>query len=90
MPINIRTHPKEYELGIVTSNSNEALALKAVRNAPGSSFTDIRDAVPLSEAALTGALYRLRKKDLVVRGADETYDVSSYAVLRLADALVLT
>jgi predicted transcriptional regulator len=90
MPINIRIHPNEYELGVVTSNSNEALALKAVRDAPGGSFDALRETVPLSETALTGALYRLRKKALVVRDDEGRYDVSSYAVFRVADALVLT
>lgn len=88
MPLHIPTYPDEaFESLPVRPNSNEGRVLKAVRDAPGSDQDTLAETVPLDDSALSGALYRLRKKDLIVQADDGTYDLASYMVLRLADSL---
>lgn len=87
MPLHMPTYPDEaFDSLPVESSSKEAVVLKTVREDPHSSVETLASAVDLDEEAVRGALYRLREKDLVVKRGDE-YDLESYVVVRLADAL---
>jgi DNA-binding IclR family transcriptional regulator len=88
MPIHISTLPEEYYDGLpVQPNTNEACVLKAVRSAPGSTRSELAETVPLDDSALSGALYRLQTKEMLVHD-EEAFDLPSETVGELADALV--
>lgn len=88
MPLHIPTFPDdEYDTVIVGPNTNEALVLKALRAESECTHATLNAKLVLESDAISGALSRLRKKDLLTY-EQGTYALANSTVATLADSLI--